>query len=200
MKGVRPPPSKRCGAPCFTTPYHDPTGKRCIKMHPTPALTSEYRSPPRGARYDFAMPRPSRIRRVAKWIGVVVSALLGGAWAVSTCGGIVYDRGRAWYGVELGGVEVTTPVSGYSRYKREPCWYVYRAAPEVYWLPFWISRPTSTEVLVPLWVLLAVVAFPTGCGGRGPTSYRRAHSRPPADPADLDAVRSVRRLLWDEQP
>ena len=130
--------------------------------------------------YNPPMRRRFRIRRIAKWTGLVLCALVLVAWAVSSLGYVFGYRGGgvslgSWFGsVFFGHAEHDDTTSGRFVWRR------FTPVGELpvrdrlfsHWWPRWEIQETlhprtpyeprlANTVWVPLWILFVVLAVPT---------------------------------------
>ncbi len=116
-------------------------------------------------RYLDGVKRRGRVRRVAKWAGLVVCLLLAAAWCMSL-------RLTFGYGGVLSGTHTCQVVSGglllcrwdppmeASRWEFEA-----HGSPKVQWWPGWesfsLGRAAVSWFMLPLWMPFALVGIPT---------------------------------------
>lgn len=125
-----------------------------------------------------ARSRRGRIRRAAKWAGLVVCVVIAGVWAINYWWGFGYVRvarnGRVWVASCECGIlgfapqteEVAIVPWGTANYiegwKGSAGWYRCRNAHGYpVWRPRWIDGPWGTSCWLPLWMPLLTVASPT---------------------------------------
>ncbi len=129
--------------------------------------------------YLDGVKRRGRVRRVAKWAGLVVTALLAVLWAASVVWDVSHSRhiGGAverWAGIESGCAFVAhTDFIMFSGYTGQSVgWQAPFRDKPFYWIPhweFWSDR--SFQVFIPLWIPMLLLAAPTCClwwRGRSP--------------------------------
>ena len=118
---------------------------------------------------------PSRARRIAKWIGLVVCVVFAVAWVVSFAVMFGYhsDRpGRSTIiGVLSGSLLLVTVISDSLDQEASEGWSVGSAPPiDILWLPGMDSRPplmgsggtaTMNTSVLPLWIPALLTAIPT---------------------------------------
>jgi hypothetical protein len=114
------------------------------------------------------MKRRTRLRRVAKWAGMIICVLVVGAWVASLRWMLVGVNYRSFDGAGLrqGGV-----VLALGKLPRTDLWHPWEVGwtatrrPPVAplgWWPFTWEEEVCDGVFVPLWMLFAALALPTG--------------------------------------
>jgi hypothetical protein len=120
------------------------------------------------------MRRPSRIRRIAKWTGLVLCVVVVVAWGVSTWRGVFWERsdGRflCTYGLRGGVAGWTRVPASYPSFMQqigripEPLGLRWFHGVDRFGLclPYWRGdRPWRTYVWIPLWIPFVLLAVPT---------------------------------------
>ena len=106
------------------------------------------------------MPRPSRVRRIAKWSGVVVCVVLLAEWAVNTRYAVRYASGRLHVSVGWGYTFFTYQTG--SKYRVPPGFAFLGAGPSPRLeLPYFVQLPSVTMGGLPNWIPSVVLALPT---------------------------------------
>ena len=114
---------------------------------------------------NIAMRRPlppSRYRRIAKWVGLVLCVVILAVWAVSTRMGVVYICGNGQFGCREGQINVRWLVPGDPSYK--PSWVVWKTDFEPgLMLPRMMFPSVQFDVMIdiPFWFLLTLAGIPT---------------------------------------
>ncbi len=103
------------------------------------------------------MPRPSRIRRIAKWSGVGVCLVLVAAWMVSGTWSIGYASARRIGPNRIRLVIVAGVIKANWQGLGRSGWQYYRWRHGVYWWP----RYSSGYIFLPLWMPFLAVAGAT---------------------------------------
>lgn len=106
------------------------------------------------------MRRPSRLRRIAKWIGVGICTVIAIVWVMSGWWHLSYAKPGHYWGMEYGGLFYVSfskgafePQSGSNVWRQSPGWT---------WLPYIYELVGSSRMsLVPFWIPLLLVALPT---------------------------------------
>ncbi len=112
--------------------------------------------------------RRGRVRRVAKWVGLVVCLVLAGVWLSSRWWGVrrtAMTNGR-WLNLEIGrGVFAYNEVeSEGTSLTRKPEWSFRAPTPAMLiWRPSWFvgGVPRQRLLWLPLWIPLTALAVPT---------------------------------------
>ena len=112
------------------------------------------------------MYRPSRIRRIAKWSGVVVCVVLVAGWVVSLRWGIAYALGRLGrsdleVSIAWGGINLVRFPPGSSRLREGGFEFVRFEGWMTAWLPMFSSMLGGSVLFIPMWMPLGAVALPT---------------------------------------
>ena len=110
------------------------------------------------------MPHPSRVRRIAKWAGLVVCVVLMTEWAVNSRYSLKYARGG--FAVFLGGGQFRLYYTNTHKHRYGPGFSLDEAPHGSTWrllLPEFVHHPTASVTYIdcPLWIPLLVIALPT---------------------------------------